>query len=169
MKANSTARNALVICVGNQLMMDEGIGTFTFECLEASYALPPQVRVVDVGCMSLDMLPLVNDYDLIITVDAVDGTGEAPGTVFRFSPEDMARHSGPEASLHDLKLVDLFDMAALLGYASEGVCFGMQVENMEPSQYHIGLTAACAAKIPLLAESVIAELDRHGIRVEKRS
>jgi len=165
---DSVAKNALIICVGNQLMMDEGIGQFTYECLAECYVLPPQVRVIDAGCMSLDMLPLVNEYDLIITVDAVDGTDEVPGTVFRFSPEDMARHTGPEASLHDLKLVDLFDTAALLGYESEGVCFGMQVENMQPSQYHIGLTKACAAKIPFLAESVVAELVRHGIPVERR-
>ena len=68
--------------------------------------------------MSLDMLPYVERYDVILTVDAVDGTGDAPGTVYRFEPDAMARHSGPEASLHDLKLVDLFDAAPKLMMSS---------------------------------------------------
>ena len=90
--------------------------------------------------MSLDMLPYVERCDLILTVDAVDGTGDAAGTVYRFEPDAMARHSGPEASLHDLKLVDLFDAASLMGYEAEGFCLGMQVGNPSRTQFVVGLT-----------------------------
>ena len=85
------------------------------------------------GCLSLNMIERVRQYDVIITVDAVDGTDADPGTVFRFEPDAMARHSGATASLHDLKLVDLFDAAALLGYEAEGLCLGMQAENPSPA------------------------------------
>ena len=112
--------------------------------------------------MSLDMLPLVDACDLIITVDAVEGTGKPAGTVFRFSPEDMARHSGAMASLHDLKLVDLFDAAALLGYSCDGVCFGMQVLDKDPEEYDLNLTEPCAAGLPMLVDAVFAELTRRG-------
>jgi len=167
--AESPAENALIICVGNQLMQDEGIGSFTYEYIHDVYDLPDNVRIIDAGCMGLDMLPYVQTYDLIITVDAVDGTDKPAGTVFRFSPEDMARHLGPEASLHDLKLVDLFDAASLLGYEAQGVCYGMQVLDMQPVQYHIGLTAPCAQAIPLLGDCVIGELARFGITVNRKT
>ena len=36
------------------------------------------VTLLDVGCMALDMLSYVDRCDLILTVDAVDGTGDAP-------------------------------------------------------------------------------------------
>lgn len=85
------------------------MGPAAYDEILAGYDIPENVTLVDVGCMSLDMLPYVERCDLILTVDAVDGTGDAPGTVYRFEPDAMARHSGPEASLHDLKLVDLFD------------------------------------------------------------
>ena len=102
-------RTAAVFCVGNRLMLDEGVGPAVYDELRAHYESPDNVQLFDVGCMSLDMLGYVDACDLVLTVDAVDGTGDAPGTVYRFEPDAMARHSGPEASLHDLKLVDLFD------------------------------------------------------------
>lgn len=151
-----------VICVGNKLMLDEGIGPAVYDELRERYDIPPNVQLCDVGCMSLDMLPQVRDCDVIITVDAVDGTGKEPGTVFRFQPDAMARHSGAMASLHDLKLVDLFDAAELLGYKAEGLCLGMQVENMSPADYIVGLTPKVAAALPLLVETVAAECARRG-------
>lgn len=157
-----------IIFVGNKLMLDEGIGPALYEDLLATYDLPAEVQAFDVGCMSLDMLPLVGKCDLIITVDAVDGTGQPAGTIFRFSPEDMARQVGAMASLHDLKLIDLFDRAELLGYEAEGVCLGMQVENMEPAEYVIGLTPDVDAAMPQFLETLVAELYRHGIVLSRK-
>ncbi len=151
-----------VFCVGNKLLLDDGLGPAVYEDLKSRFDTPDNVDLFDVGCLSLDMLSYVDDYDLVITVDAVDGTDDAPGTVYRFSPEDMARHTGAMASLHDLKLVDLFDNAALLGYQAEGLCFGMQVENRSPAQFIVGLTQPVADALPLLEDAVAAELARRG-------
>ncbi len=163
------SRTAAVFFVGNRLMLDDGVAPAAYDALTAAYDVPANVHLFDVGCMSLDMLPWVEKCDVILTVDAVDGTGDAPGTVYRFEPDAMARHSGPEASLHDLKLVDLFDAAALMGYEAEGFCLGMQVENSSPSEFAVGLTPACEAALPLLVETVAAELCRRGFPLVRKT
>lgn len=163
------SRTAAVFFVGNRLMLDDGVAPAAYDALREAYDVPANVHLFDVGCMSLDMLPWVERCDLILTVDAVDGTGDAPGTVYRFEPDAMARHSGPEASLHDLKLVDLFDAAALMGYEAEGFCLGMQVENPSPSEFAVGLTSACEAALPLLVETVAAELCRRGFPLVRKT
>lgn len=154
-----------VFFVGNRLMLDDGVGPAVYDFIHEQYQLPDEVDLFDVGCMSLDMVSKVNDYDLLISVDAVEGTDAEPGTVFRYEPFDIARAQGARTSLHDLKLADLFDAASLLGYKSEGLCFGMQVENMEPSEFVVGLTPRVEAQVPFLAETVIAELVRRGCQV----
>ena len=159
---------AAVFFVGNRLMLDDGVGPAAYDEIVAAYDIPDNVTLLDVGCMALDMLSYVDRCDLILTVDAVDGTGDAPGTVYRFEPEAMARHSGPEASLHDLKLVDLFDAASLMGYEAEGYCLGMQVGNPSPEQFCVGLTPECAAALPLLVETVVAELSRRGFPLTRK-
>lgn len=167
--SNPACPRIAVFCVGNKLMLDEGIGPAVYEELVAAYDMPDEVTLFDVGCMGLDMLPHVRDYDYLITVDAVDGTNEEPGTVFEFAPDDMARHSRAMQSLHDLKLVDLFDAAALMGYAAEGRCFGMQVENMNPLDLTIGLTQRVYDALPRLVDTVLADLTRAGAVVRVKA
>ena len=81
----------------------------------------------------------------------------------------MARHSGATASLHDLKLIDLFDAAVLLGYEAEGLCLGMQVENPSPALVTIGLTAKVDAALSLLVDTVAGELARLGAPLSLRT
>lgn len=162
MMASQEPRAIAVFCVGNKLMLDDGVGPAVYEELRARYDIPDNVDLFDLGCLTLDMIESVRDYDVIVTVDAVDGTDAEPGTVFRFEPDAMARHSGASASLHDLKLVDLFDAATLLGYEAEGLCLGMQVENPSPAVVTVGLTPKVDAALPLLVETVAGELARLG-------
>lgn len=156
------SRRIGVFCVGNKLMLDDGVGPAVYEELLKRYDIPDNVTLFDLGCLTLNMIDRVREYDVIITVDAVDGTDAEPGTVFRFAPDAMARHSGATASLHDLKLVDLFDAATLLGYEAEGLCLGMQVENPSPAMVAVGLTPKVDAALPLLVETVAGELARLG-------
>ena len=158
-------KKAIVFFVGNRLMYDEGLGPAAYDFIMEHYQIPDNVELFDVGCMSLDMLGYVEQADFILTVDAVDGTEEPAGTVFRFEPDAMARHNGAMTSLHELKLVDLFDAASLLGYEAEGFCVGMQVENMNPSQFVMDLTPPVKAAMPLLIETVVAELWRRGFQL----
>lgn len=115
-------------------MLDDGIGPAVYDELVEHYEIPEEVDLYDLGCMTMKLLNKVDEYDFIITVDAVDGTDSEPGTVFRYKPEDIARTQDAMASLHELKLVDLFDAAQLLGYLCDGICYGMQIENMSPAE-----------------------------------
>ncbi|MRX83283.1 hydrogenase maturation protease [Eggerthella sp. HF-4214] len=150
-------------------MLDDGVGPAVYEELLKRYEIPDNVELFDLGCLTLNMIERVREYDVIITVDAVDGTDAEPGTVFRFEPDAMARHSGANASLHDLKLVDLFDAATLLGYEAEGLCLGMQVENPSPAVVTVGLTPKVDAALPLLVETVAGELARLGSPLRARA
>lgn len=154
-----------VFCVGNRLMLDDGIGPAVYDELVEHYEIPENVDLYDLGCMTMKLISKVNDYDLIITVDAVDSTDAEPGTVFRYQPDDLARTTSAMASLHELKLVDLFDAAQLLGYSCEGICYGMQIENMSPAELTEGLTPKVYDRLSFLTESVVAELDRRGAKL----
>ena len=143
-------------------MLDDGAGPAVYDDLCENYRFPDNVRLIDAGCMTMGLLPLVKECDYLITVDAVDGTGERPGTVFRFAPEDIAGH-GVMQSLHDLRLIDLLNAASLLGFDARGMCFGVQVENMNPVVVTEGLTPDVYAALPLLRDAVLAHLIELGV------
>ncbi|MBP5313881.1 MAG: hydrogenase maturation protease [Eggerthellaceae bacterium] len=159
---------AAVFFIGNKLMLDDGVGAAAYALMNDTFEKSPQVDMFDVGCLTMDMLGMVNEYDFILTVDAVDGTDAAPGTVFRYSPKEMRRNTGAVSSLHELKLADLFDAASLLGYECDGYCVGVQVSNAVPTQVCIGLTPDVQKALPLLVEAAAAELYRHGFELKRR-
>ncbi len=158
----NTTEKIAIICVGNRLMLDDGAGPAIYDELNQNYRFPDNVSLIDAGCMTMDLLPVVKDYDYLITVDAVDGTGEEPGTVFRFAPEDIAGH-GVMQSLHDMRLIDLLNAAALLGFDARGMCFGVQVANMNPAVVTEGLTPQVFDALPLLRDAVLAHLIERGV------
>ena len=82
-----------VFCVGNRLHMDDGIGPAVFDAVTQNYEIPENVLFFDVGVMTMDLISYVDSCDVIIAVDAVEGTEKPVGTIVRFTPEDAAPRS----------------------------------------------------------------------------
>ena len=152
-----------VMCIGNILMLDEGVGPAVARLLMEGYAFPEHVHILDSGTMGLSLIGDFKEYDYILTVDAVDGTGEAPGTVFTFLPEDMADNTVCHGG-HDTRFIAVLHAAALLGYEPVGECIGVQVLDRNPVQLTIGLTPPVEAALPLLVQTVLAKLYARGVR-----
>ena len=163
-------KKVAVFCVGNRLHLDDGVGPAVFDIVQERFDVPEGVEMFDLGVLTMDMINYLDTCDAVITVDAIEHSGEKPGTVLKGTPQDMAESQGANMSLHDLRLVDLFDAAVLLGYDSEGICIGMQVENTEPEILTEDLTPAVKAALPLLVETLAAELARLGLPlIEKQT
>jgi hydrogenase maturation protease len=96
-------------------------------------------------------------------VDAVDNTGEAPGTVVTYLPEDIAPYEAFHGA-HDARFIDVLEAAALLGITPEAHCLGVQIADMAPAQYTIGLTPSVEAALPFLIECILGFLEQRGIR-----
>lgn len=155
-------KSIAVFCVGNRLHLDDGVGPAVYDEVLKRFDVPEGVQLFDLGVLTMDMIGYIDECDAVITVDAIEFSGEPAGTVLRGTPQDMAQSLGANMSLHDLRLVDLFDAAVLLGYDAEGVCLGVQVENTQPEILTEDLTPSVRAALPLLVETLAAELARLG-------
>ena len=151
-----------VFCVGNRLHLDDGVGPSVYDSVLERFEVPDEVEMFDLGVLTMDMINYIDTCDAVITVDAVEHSGQPVGTVLRGTPEELAPAQSANMSLHDLRLVDLFDNARLLGFDAEGICIGMQVENVEPEILTEDLTPAVKAAQPLLVETLAAEVARLG-------
>jgi len=163
---NASERIA-VLCIGNILMLDEGIGPRIAAELLERYEFPENIVVLDRATMGMQLIHEIQLYDVILVVDAVDYSGRPPGTVVRYAPDDLARYDTFHGA-HDTRFVDVLDAAALLGYRPEGYCLGVQVENKSPAELTIGLTPAVEDAVPLLLFSVLGFLVERGAEVIDR-
>ncbi|MDO8964828.1 MAG: HyaD/HybD family hydrogenase maturation endopeptidase [Coriobacteriia bacterium] len=156
----------MVMGIGNPLMRDEGIGVRVIETMMSTLAFPDNVELVDAGTMGMGILNLFQQCDYMLIVDAVDGTGEAPGTVVRFTPEDIAPNQ-VRHSMHDTRFIDVLQAAELMGHRPEADCIGVQIKEMDVVD--IGLTPELEASVPAAVEAVLAVLAERGITAEPRA
>ena len=108
-------RTTLILGIGNNLLTDEGIGIHVVRHLDAHHANEPGVTYLDGGTLSFTLAEPIAEHDNLIVVDAAR-FGEQPGVYRCFEGADMDRYlTGNRASVHEVGLVDLFDISRLSG------------------------------------------------------
>lgn len=158
----------LVLGIGNILMKDEGVGCRVVEALWERYEFPDNVDLDDSGTMGMTILNLLRQYDFVLVVDAVDGTGHPGGTVIRLEPEDIASNQVMH-SLHDTRFVDVLQAAELIGIRPQGHVVGIQVEDMAPDELTIGLSDEVEAALDTAIDAVLTVLAERGITATPKS
>ncbi len=150
--ANSPPR-IVVIGVGNLLLKDEGIGIHAVKALQ-EIGLPPDIRLID-GGTSPDLIAYTQAGDKLIIIDAAKAGG-APGTVYRFRPEDLAEEKGVLTSAHELGVSQNLKLMSLLGNApAETVIIGIEPQEIGPG---IELSAALERILPGIVKAVLKEI-----------
>jgi hydrogenase maturation protease len=153
-----------VVGVGNILMGDEGIGVRVVQALEKSSAKETKrgVEFFDAGTALHALLPQLEGYDRMIVVDTVQG-GEAPGTIYRFTLEDLEKRRGGKAdglmmSIHEMDVEDTLSMARLTQKLPPEIIFiGVEPEKVELKEE---LSSTLEKRMGEYIRTVEQEIDR---------
>ncbi len=137
----------LVLGIGNLLMGDEGVGVHAVRRLQGQ-ALPPAVDVIDGGTGGFHLLSLLQDYPLVVMIDATMD-GKPPGTVAVIEPR-YASDFPRSLSAHDIGLRDLVESAALLGPLPKIHLVTVSIPGL--NGLSLDLSPAVAAAVPRVIE-----------------
>jgi len=155
-----TGTGALVLGIGNVLLRDEGVGVVVARRIEAAresgdMVIPPDTRVVDGGTLGLDLLPMIEDADQVVMIDAVD-LGQAPGTVSILRDETVQAALSGHVSPHQIGVGDLVAAARLMGIMPPR----LTLVGIQPGEIAIGLelTEPVAAAVDVAIDLVRREL-----------
>ena len=154
MSANCNRSPVLVLGIGNILLRDEGVGVRVIEQMR-EIPLPDDVELVDGGTAGADLLDVLAERKKVIVIDAVQADCE-PGTVLRFTAEDLVRPDGVGMSLHELGLGGALKMTKQLGCEpKEVVVFGIKPRDISCG---LELSEEITASLPKVVELVLAEI-----------
>ena len=143
----------IVLGIGNILLRDEVVGVRVIERMRG-ISLPDDVELVDGGTAGADLLDVLAERQKVIVIDAVQADCE-PGTLLRFTADDLVRPDGVGMSLHELGLGEALTMTRQLGCApKEVVVFGIEPKDLRCG---LELSEEVVASIPKVVEWVLAE------------
>lgn len=153
----------LIFGAGNLIFSDEGFGVHLIRYLQRHYTFPENVELYDGGTIGIMAAHKFDDADCVLMVDvvAVDG---AAGTILRYEKEDILLKRLPtKLSPHQIGVQEMLTLAELRDCCPARVTlFGIIPACYDTS---IELSAALCAKLPVVAELLVAELAGMGVAV----
>jgi hydrogenase maturation protease len=161
------SKRILVLGIGNILWADEGFGVRCVEALNAGWAFPPQVELMDGGTQGLYLLPYVQEAECLLVFDAVD-YGDEPGTLREVVGDQVPRFMGAKKmSLHQTGFQEVLAAAEMTEkLPGELVLIGVQPEELE--DYGGSLRDVVKAQMPAALDIAFAWLERWGVTPKKR-
>lgn len=144
---------ALVVCIGNRLVGDDGFGPQVFDAL-ARESLPPHVHVRLLETRGIALLDELDGPDLLIVVDAVQ-LGAAPGTLHVLESETLRDVARMPVTSHDIALNEALAVCGVLypERLPSNVLF-IGVEGCDFSLLGAPLSPAVARTIPSVVQKI---------------
>lgn len=150
----------LVMAIGNILRRDDGFADTVFRALE-QHDLPAWVELFDAGTSIIELMDVLHGRDKLIVLDAIDG-GQAPGTLYRFTPEDVESDAVALHDIHQVGLLETLKLGELVDCRPrEAVIVGAQPKDLELG---IGLSDEVASAVPRAVELVLKDIESWGAR-----
>lgn len=154
-----SSRKILILGVGNILYADEGVGVRAVERLLETYDFSDNVTLMDGGNLGMRLMQPLMDSDYCIVLDAVLG-GDQPGTIYRFTGDDLRKSLAFKDSMHQSDLVDTLIYCELVGKRPDTVVIGMEPYDFK--NMSIELTDIVADRLPAMLDIALTELAQVG-------
>ena len=145
-------RTSLILGIGNNLLTDEGVGIHVIRYLDEHHGEQPGVTFLDGGTLSFTLAGPIAEHDNLIVVDAAR-FGEPAGTVRCLEGADMDRYlTGNRASVHEVGLMDLFDISRLSGTFPENrALIGVEPESLDWGEFPSPKVLPAVAQVAAMA------------------
>ena len=145
-------RTTLILGIGNNLLTDEGVGIHVVRHLQERHADSRDLTFLDGGTLSFTLAGPIAEHDNLIVVDATR-LGGPPGTIRCFEGAEMDRYlTGNRDSVHEVGLVDLFDISRLTGtFPQRRALIGIQPKSLDWGEHPSAEVAPAVAKAAGLA------------------
>jgi len=148
----------LVLGLGNPILTDDGVG---IHVLRAVAACCPRsdVAFAEASVGGIRLLQVLDGYEQVILVDAIQTRGGRPGAIYRLGVTDL-RASLHAGCAHDASLPAALALGRRLGMAlpSDDAISIIAIEAEEVLTFGESCTPAVAEAIPRAVEEVLALL-----------
>ncbi len=152
----------LIIGLGNPILTDDGVGVKVAYAVRDAMASTAGdgVTVTEASVGGLRLMEMMEGYDRVIVVDAIQTTDGQPGKVYRLTLDDIAsavptQHS---ASAHDMNLPTAMEMGRRLGMDLPDRVEIFAIEALDVVTFGETCTPRVTAAIPVATELVLQTL-----------
>jgi hydrogenase maturation protease len=153
-------KKLIILGIGNILLQDEGFGVHFVNWFEKRWQLPNDAEIIDGGTLGYVLLNIMSNCERMIIIDIMRLDDE-PGSIYRFSREEMETHLPPPTTAHEVTFADVLFKADLMGECPEMVFL-----CIVPKAYgdmDLEMTPLIKEKFPEMERLLLEELAKNDI------
>jgi len=152
--------NIAVFGIGNILLSDDGVGVHALHKLKNEYYFSESIELIDGGTKGLDLLPLFENRDKVLIIDAANFKKE-PGTIDLVAGDKIPAFLSSKLSVHQIGLPDMLFAAKLMEIMPSEICLiGIQPLSMETATE---MSDVISRKMGALIDRVLEKLKEWGV------
>ncbi|GAB6270802.1 MAG: HyaD/HybD family hydrogenase maturation endopeptidase [Smithellaceae bacterium] len=160
-----TDRNRVTLLgIGNILMGDEGFGVHFVRWFSKRYRTTDDVRIVDGGTLGYALLDIICSCDHLFVVDVLK-VQDIPGSIYRFTKEEMELHMPPPTSAHEVTFPDVLFKTELMGESPETIFLCIVPQNYK--DMNLEMNPFLYEKFSDVEKLLLAELGKLNIQPER--
>ncbi|MBE0590991.1 MAG: hydrogenase maturation protease [Gemmatimonadales bacterium] len=144
----------LILGAGNPLAGDDGIGVHVAEALTGDERLPPGTEVRAAGTDLLRHADAMRGRRILVVIDAL--LGDEPLGTLQVFDGDLSDLDARQGHAHHLSVPQALELLRSVTPALDGVAVIVAGVTIPEVRSAPGLSAALAARVPLIADDVVA-------------
>jgi hydrogenase maturation protease len=115
-----TPKQLLILGLGNDILMDDGIGPKL--AMELKYVLNnPLISYETAAVGGMELIEIIRDFNHVIIIDAIKTKNGIPGSVYYLTPSSF-KETLHISNLHDISFLTALQMAKKIGiYITEKI------------------------------------------------
>ncbi|HUS87700.1 MAG TPA: hydrogenase maturation protease [Bacteroidales bacterium] len=126
----SDIRKRLILGVGNDVLMDDGIGPRIVNDLQRDLPSDHFTCYQTINLGGLEILEFIRNYDEVVIIDAIKTAGGTPGDVYILTPGDF-KETCHLSSFHDVSFLTALKLGDKLQYKLPEIIVIIAVEIVE--------------------------------------
>lgn len=163
---NMAYNNIALIGIGNIMFHDEGLGAYLVKYIEENYHIPDNLTVVEGGTLGFSLMTYYQEFDKVIVV----GTGskdDEVGSIYSESSEEVMAQNTTRQTANEVEITMMLEICSFHEDMGEVQLITMVPEDI--IDVCNGLTSSVLGHMPKLVDATLQELEKSGIRLEKKS
>ena len=145
---------------------DEGVGTYLAKYIEANYHPHERLEVVDGGLLGFSLMTYYQAFDKIIVV-GINSKEGSPGTIFRYSGEEMMAMGTTRQTANEVELTMMLEICSFHEEMGEVEMITMIPKDIV--EVKNGLTPTIIAQMPQLLAQTLKALEEEDITLQPKA
>lgn len=149
----------LILGIGNDILMDDGIGPRLVQDLERDRPIPDvEYRTTTLG--GLEILESIQGYHGVVFIDAIKTRGGKIGEVYEFTTDDF-KETLHLSNLHDVSFLTALELGIHMGLSIPHFTRIIAVEILEDLVFGEDFSPQLQAEYPRIRKEVGAAIESY--------